>query len=193
MEDWSRMANDGCMKNPILGYLIGGVLIFSLIAKSNFLYFSQVLVRRFLQNYVAPIFDLCVNIVLHWWCSGGGWGGGGMLTFMYMLRWWCYVDDVQGLGGVGMGCWRSSTSYVDDVQGLGGVGVGCWRSCTCYVDDVTLMMFRGWVGWGWDVDVHVHVTLVMLRWWCSGYGSISWNPPPWFKRKSLVLVRCSSP
>ena len=52
-------------KSNRMGYLIGGLLIFSLIAKSNFLYFSQVLVRRFLQNYVAPIFDLCVNIVLH--------------------------------------------------------------------------------------------------------------------------------
>ena len=32
-------------------------------------------------------------------------------------------------------------------------------SCICSVDDVTLMMFRGGVGWGGDIDVHAHVPL----------------------------------
>ena len=41
---------------------------------------------------------------------------------------------------------RSSTCCVDDVQGWG--GVGCQHSCTSFIDDVTLMMFRGGVGWG---------------------------------------------
>ena len=35
---------------------------------------------------------------------------------------------------------------------------------TGHVDHLTLMMFRGGVGWEWGVSVHVHVTLIMLRW-----------------------------
>ena len=79
------------------------------------------------------------------WCSEAGQRDVHvhMHVPLLMLRWWC--------------------------SGMGRGGEGCSCSCTCFIDDVTLVMFRGGVGWG-CFNVHVHVPLMMLCWWCSGVG-----------------------
>ena len=64
--------------------------------------------------------------------------GGGMLTFIYMLRWWCYVTD-----GIEMG-WDVTATFLYTVHLHRG-------------DDATPLMLRWWchvtdgigVAWGW--------------------------------------------